>query len=628
MYLPDSNDIVHIRMDGTDLTDGDAVKWIKGRDDSASPYRDYVKVDAATWDRSAAAKCSIDFKINTPGVYGITFLATTLNRECFIWIEFDRKQKVIDADGRGRIRFPFSNSSYFWGWQHTNNDNSAYMYAGTHNITLYSISNDLLIQDIKIRPVAEQSAGNIPIPYQRYSIDGNETDPGIISPRNGATLDGRTQQFRFVENDATVDAWRIHLGSAVGDLDIREIDNWPSDNITFSDLPIGGSDIYLRLWSLQSGTWVLNGDYKYKSLDPRIKEQNYSDWLQDSTRDKDRVLLVELDHADGTVTLASQPWLNNDDNVAYDDWIINNPYLESSIGTSIQLGDIEAVNPVLDENWLNYSFHGYRCRWYFGSVNWHKSQFRLIGSAIIEGVRETADRHYIFDLIGDSFKLKTPYPNFTAEIENTSVVENAIISLMSLWELSGEYQFINMPESVLTTKSLRYQIKSNSTVLDIINKIAASINAYTRVSQRGFLEMFKLDRTNQPSVTYTDDNIDMDGIRMIDTVHAVSQITIVYDKDKLYTLQIESETASLAEELRVETYLYTAADAEELARELEPEYVNNHHIYEIKVIGFADLTQEGDVIIIDHPRLAGSGMVLNIERTPLSNVSTVEVKML
>ena len=181
---------------------------------------------------------------------------------------------------------------------------------------------------------------------------------------------------------------------------------------------------------------------------PVIENETFEDWLLNPVRDPDRVMLAEMDHADGTVRLASQPWIS-DEHLAYDDWIVGEPYLDNSLDDDSSVGDLEAVNPHRSEDWMLHSFSGFSFRWFLGDQNWPKSRFRQIATGTIEDLKRTGDKRYRFDLISDAQRYNRAFTE-TASTE-TRNADDAVSWIMGHYTGAASYQFINFTASELNT---------------------------------------------------------------------------------------------------------------------------------------------------------------------------------
>lgn len=353
---------------------------------------------------------------------------------------------------------------------------------------------------------------------------------------------------------------------------------------------------------------------------PILDNVTYLEWTDDHTRNLKRVLLVEIDHAEGTVYLGSQPYMS-EHNIPYHDWIVSSPYLENSLA-QINVGDIEVICPDLSQNWLNFNWRGFRSRWYFGDLDWPLSKFKRIASATNEACRLQSDRVYQFDFIDDLYQYNRTF-HTGADITRAGTVDQEMQWLMNR-EGAGSYQFINIPSSDLDI-ALEYTVTESTTMDTVIDTIAASINAYTRMTQSGFLQIIRPDTQASAGFYIHESRIPRDGIRVSDTINAVSKVLINYANDGLVEQLTEAQTGNIQDEIEIDTYLANQADAEALAIVKAAEYSTKRHEWEIDVEGFADLIQPADFGIVEQVQLVGSGIVTRVRREPLSKISTIEL---
>lgn len=352
-----------------------------------------------------------------------------------------------------------------------------------------------------------------------------------------------------------------------------------------------------------------------------INSGGFDSWLNDESRDASRVLLVELDHSDGTVRLASLPWVG-DGNLFYDDWVINSPYLEIGLSDSKDVGDVEAVNPEIEEDWLDYDWRGHRCRMYFGDELWQKDEFRLVASASIEACRSIDDRTYRFDLISDAQKYRRTFHTGDA-YQKTDSVENIVKWAISQHESGGSFQYINITPAELDVM-VSFEVTESLQIEKILNTVAASIKAETRISQSGHLEIIRPDTDNPPSIEMTADNV-VGNLRMVDVIPPVKRVTVNYGTDQSETADTGAFTGILDEEVIIDTYLTTQAEAEALAFEHARDYANTRQIWEAESFRVSNLVRPGDVVTIAHPEVTGTGVCNQVRMEPLTNIGRVEV---
>jgi hypothetical protein len=85
----------------------------------------------------------------------------------------------------------------------------------------------------------------------------------MSSPAPSSTLTSSTVTFQWTGGTGVSDYW-LEVGTHVGGFDIYGADQGTSLSRTVMGLPANGTTIYVRLWSMISGTWVYN-DYTYTS---------------------------------------------------------------------------------------------------------------------------------------------------------------------------------------------------------------------------------------------------------------------------------------------------------------------------------------------------------------------------
>ena len=356
---------------------------------------------------------------------------------------------------------------------------------------------------------------------------------------------------------------------------------------------------------------------------PLMLMNSYVDWLNDESNEPYRILLIELDNAEDTVRIGSQAWLS-DENLAYDNWLVGEPYIEYDLSNSIDVGDIDAINPDLSVNWLDHTWRGHRARWYFGDTRWRKSEFRLIATSAIDRVRQVEDRIYRFDLVSDDDRLRQTFYEEEESTVESRTVGNAIDWALSHNEFGISREYINLGPDDLAMP-LTFEVTTSTTIDELLTTIADSVGASTRITQSGSLEIIKPDTVNAPAITLNADNVATNGIRMVDTIHPVRNIRVIHSLGEELTIPTGAQTGSLNEATEFLTYLSTEADAEAFGLRKAVAYVVAQNVWEIVVVGLSAVIHVGDHIDINHPVLVGAGVVDRVRREPLSNISRIEV---
>jgi len=83
----------------------------------------------------------------------------------------------------------------------------------------------------------------------------------MISPTNGATL-GTSQTFRWSAVSG-VQQYYLYVGTSVGSNNMLGASMGTNTQVTLSGFPRTGQTVYVRLWTLASGSWQYN-DYTYR----------------------------------------------------------------------------------------------------------------------------------------------------------------------------------------------------------------------------------------------------------------------------------------------------------------------------------------------------------------------------
>ena len=85
----------------------------------------------------------------------------------------------------------------------------------------------------------------------------------ILTPAPSTTLSGTSVTFTWTSATGAGAYW-LDIGTTVGGFDLYSQGQALATSQTINGLPTGGSTVYVRLWTLASGTWQYN-DYTYKA---------------------------------------------------------------------------------------------------------------------------------------------------------------------------------------------------------------------------------------------------------------------------------------------------------------------------------------------------------------------------
>ncbi len=146
-----------------------------------------------------------------------------------------------------------------------------------------------------------------------------------------------------------------------------------------------------------------------------ISDEQYSQWLRDDQAR--RCVLIELDHSDGTVYVASNPFISESDdsdpNRLYDDALLRTVGIQSRIDRSASIGAIEVADDgekVLGTSgyWATLKWSGFGVRFYLGDSFWRRDDFRLIVSGVNGGLQSSNKGRAVFRIIDNKSDLAGP----------------------------------------------------------------------------------------------------------------------------------------------------------------------------------------------------------------------------
>ena len=348
----------------------------------------------------------------------------------------------------------------------------------------------------------------------------------------------------------------------------------------------------------------------------------FQEWAVNPVKNPDRILLIELDHTQGTVCLASSPYLSTD-NIAYDDWLIDEPYIDQSLNENYTLGSVNAVNPDPDENWLDYQFHGHQCRMYYGDRKWDKTQHRLIATATIQSIDSSGGRKYSWKLVGNISAYSRTF-HVGADVTQTMTVRAAVAALFAEYMQAGTYQFINIPTEDLDSNII-YTLTESTVMSDLLKRIAYSVGAKIRFTQAGNMEIVRYDSQGENDLQITDDYITRGTVKTVGAYNPVSRIKLKFNNGAgELELETKADTGGYDDTLSVETMLVNQADAERLLYLLAEQYANVRRVYSMTVFGLGNTMQVANVISTANTEITVSGIIERIQRRALAYTSTIE----
>lgn len=323
-----------------------------------------------------------------------------------------------------------------------------------------------------------------------------------------------------------------------------------------------------------------------------------------------------------TVRLASRAYIDTEANLLYDDWI-ETPILSESLDDLPGVGDIVVVNPRPSSEvpWVGYRWRGYECRWYVGRQVWPRSRFRPIASTIIESCNSTGPREFTFDLSDSAEHLRVAYsPESRTEAGTAAEVVTRIMQSAGL----PPVRFVGVASAV-QTYAIRYEIPANATIDEILRTIARSLGCYLRLDAHGEVQIFAINTSAPPVLTLGPDDIYDGGLRMTSSTPAYRTVALELPDGTTRARTTTAITGKIDEILRRETLLTNSAAVDDVMDDLVEYYSLSHPVWELDCYRVAALLEVGDAVAIDHPDLVAAGLVTAMTRSPLGEVSVIEV---
>lgn len=627
--VEDSNGKIVVFTQDCLVEQGTSSNWdIKDNDGVSDTAHDsrFLKPSAYTWAKETSAKFSFDFIIASTGTFNLYFEVETDNYTSYLWVDLDGLGNVFTNSKLGYLIFQTGYSFEWW----KGGDSLITLTAGRHKFSFTSVDSNLKIKSVAIVPSATsitEGGTSIGAYDERFE---NFTDGGVKYPLAGSTVSkndvANLDRFTTFGNGVTnLTSARLIISNNLGTWhnQVRPLGGGFTDSTIFAVSTLPNTDgpmtVQLELERNNDNVYNLVHEYTIYSSNP-LSFYNYNDWVNDPTKNKDRVLLLEMDHEQGTVRLASQPYLS-DEHQAYDDWLISDPFIENSLLAEVSIGDIEAVNLDLDANWRKYNWRGHRCRWYYGDVNWPISKFKKIVSSTIESCSYIGDSKYRFNLVSDRERYnKTFYSG--ADVTNTHSLHDAISWVMDEGGFVDRFRYIGMSSASLDV-SVTYTVTESSNMLNLLERLVAGINANLRFTEVGFLEIVG---EVEVVATLTSDSIIDNTISVVETLPAPKRLTVIYGAgDDRITETASESTGTYDEEVVIETHLETLAIAQSFLGTILDQYSENKDVWEMGTILTDNLIQVGDKCTIVHGEIIGTGIVQRIKKTNLSEVTTIEI---
>ena len=348
-------------------------------------------------------------------------------------------------------------------------------------------------------------------------------------------------------------------------------------------------------------------------------EAEYKEWLLDVSRDPYRIMLIEVDHSAGTLYFASDDWMSETFQ-PYDGWLISEPQIEDSLDSFHGVGDFDIAIPDTSTNWMGLSFRGYPCRWYYGDKTWVKADFKRIAHALVDSFRSIGPIQYRVDLMDSGQSLRRTWPVVVTSYGSSArSLLNDVMAEASLPAIN----FTNISE---VTRIFRcyYDVDDKTQVISVVEDVARSIGAYSRMRQDGQLELFIVDRSTVEH-TITEDDIEEGSVSMVDVIHPYKNVIVVMDDGTEVERSTTASTGDVDETFTLNTVLRDLEDAETIADELKLYYAIPRSVWRLRLFDIAGVLQVGDYISVEHSELTTECVVSWLKRAPLSSFTEIEV---
>lgn len=348
-----------------------------------------------------------------------------------------------------------------------------------------------------------------------------------------------------------------------------------------------------------------------------LTDPEYLVWRLDSSNDPYRILLIEADYNGGTVRIGSRAWLSNA-HLAYDDWLLGLPFMESVLDDIGGIGDFDAINRDPVVNWNQFDWHGFECRWSYGDIRWRQEDFRIIGTSLIDEVRAQGQLIHSFQLMDLGQAL-------TRSLVTTNTTRTEAISAAIEWlstQTGVSIQVMDLDSAKLAW-NISYDMTPTTSALDVLKMIARSMNAHFRVDQHGNVDLIGFSAVGALELNV--DMISADRLSVVEVIHPYSVVTLIKSDGTRIDGDTDVVTGRVLEQIDISTALTSTTDVDTLMDEYLDYYANVHQVWSIPVSTFTDVISAGRAVTIQHPELRDTGMVQRIMRSPLSSATDIEV---
>jgi len=152
----------------------------------------------------------------------------------------------------------------------------------------------------------------------------------------------------------------------------------------------GAEYLYLQISRNESDGEVLAVSPAVLVRDATI---DYDEWL--GTQSGTRIVLVEMQHADGWVYFGNYPYISRPDDTSpnrpYDDKLADVIDIETRMDGDLTVGEISIYHDGTHNDWISNNWRGYTVRILMGQPNWSLDDFRLV-AVCVNGGLETVER--------------------------------------------------------------------------------------------------------------------------------------------------------------------------------------------------------------------------------------------
>ena len=363
-----------------------------------------------------------------------------------------------------------------------------------------------------------------------------------------------------------------------------------------------------------------------------LSDADYRMWLRDQSRNKNRIVLVEIGHSAGALRVANRPY-RSETNVIYNSFLSGVPVIDERLNDETTRGDFKIINPVGFRDFSTYEWRGFGCVFRYGDETWNLSDFKIINTALIASVIPNEGRTHTVKLLDNTYLYST-------KVANTASIEDTVQAVLDWIATDGTFSPIvaTSLSAALLAREVFVVIDEDTTYSDILNVLAVAVGGFWRITGMGTVEL--ADYETVTSAIITSDMIIDKSVKVVQSVNAVNRVKVNYDFIDGYEVPnvgnslsssisntTGANTGLINETLEVDTALTSGADASALLTKLTADYSVTKTRWSFDINQTINDLVMGQRVTINHSSVSGTGNIKRIKRAFNGSQNTIEVEL-